>query len=81
MSELRVLCPRCGVVLLRVGRRDFHFGQVFRHDAGRVNQMSTEVFVCGQCGHLELFHPKIGTDGRSENPPLSFEELPPSDQQ
>ena len=81
MSEFRVHCPRCNVVLSRIGRRDFHFGPVFRSDAGRVNQISTEVFVCGECGHLELFHPKIGTDARSENPPFSFDELPPHDQQ
>ena len=68
MSEFKVLCPRCNVVLWRLGRRDFHFGPVLRHDA-RINQMVTEMYVCIECGHLEMFHPKIGAGARSENPP------------
>lgn len=31
--------------------------------------MVTEVYVCVECGHLEMFHPKIGASARSENPP------------
>jgi len=69
MSEFRVECPRCGIPLARVGRRDLHFGPMLRHDS-RVNQLFTELFVCELCGHMEIFHPKIGAQGRSENPPF-----------
>lgn len=69
MSEFRVECPRCAIPLSKLGRRDIHFGPMLRHDS-RVNQMVAEVFVCEQCGHMELFHPKIGNPGRAENPPF-----------
>jgi len=55
-----------------MGRRDIHFGPVLRTDAGRVNQFATEMFICMECGHLELFHPRIGSDRRSENPPYDI---------
>jgi hypothetical protein len=71
MSEFRVHCPRCDIPLSKVGRRDFHFGPVLRHDS-RINKMVVELFVCVQCGHLEQFHPKIGATARCENPPYEL---------
>ena len=63
-----MLCPRCGIVLSKMGRRDVHFGPILRHDPGRVNKISTDVLVCAECGHLEFFHLRIGADLRADNP-------------
>ena len=61
-------CLRCDAPLEFVGTRDFHegtrwgvlgeLGELF------VNQQRFDVYVCGRCGHVELFIDGIGQELR-----------------
>lgn len=59
-----VNCMRCNVPLVFQGMKEFH-GEINLIAEGKLDGA---LYICPECGAIELFDPEIGTEKRADNP-------------
>ena len=78
-EEMHLYCLRCETELKFAGRKQFHEGYNWGviGDIGEflVDKVCFEMYVCPECGHVELFADRIGKEPR---PHLTLGEFAPT---